>query len=141
MLGPAGRLEGLRDRVHTWAVAHDVVDRPDVRTTLATVTAAFRVNELLNWQVANAGASGPVTVADASASKIFASDRVQDLGRALEALVHRYGDPADEDTAELMHYLDSVARRNLVLTFGGGVNEVQKELVSMFGLGLPRVPR
>jgi 3-oxo-4-pregnene-20-carboxyl-CoA dehydrogenase beta subunit len=82
-----------------------------------------------------------VTVADASASKIFASDRVQDLGRALEALVHRYGDPADEDTAELMHYLDSVARRNLVLTFGGGVNEVQKELVSMFGLGLPRVPR
>ena len=141
MLGPAGRLEGLRDRVHAWAVAHDVVDRPDVRTTLATVTAAFRVNELLNWQVANAGAAGPVTVADASASKIFASDRVQDLGRALEALVHRYGDPADKDTAELMHYLDSVARRNLVLTFGGGVNEVQKELVSMFGLGLPRVPR
>jgi 3-oxo-4-pregnene-20-carboxyl-CoA dehydrogenase beta subunit len=141
MLGPAGRLEGLRDRVHAWAVAHDVVDRPDVRGTLATVTAAFRVNELLNWQVANAGAAGPVTVADASASKVFASDRVQDLGRALEAVVHRYGDPADEDTAELMHYLDSVARRNLVLTFGGGVNEVQKELVSMFGLGLPRVPR
>jgi hypothetical protein len=40
-----------------------------------------------------------------------------------------------------MHYLDRVAKRNLVLTFGGGVNEVQKELVSMFGLGLPRVPR
>jgi hypothetical protein len=141
MLGPAGRLEGLRDLVHGWAVAHGVVDRPDVRGTLATVTAAFRVNELLNWQVANAGASGPVTVADASASKVFASDRVQALGRALESLVHRYGDPADEDTADLMHYLDSVARRNLVLTFGGGVNEVQKELVSMFGLGLPRVPR
>ncbi len=141
MLGPAGRLEGLRDRVHAWAVAHGVADRPDVRATLASVTAAFRVNELLNWQVATAGASGPVTVADASASKVFASDRVQDLGRALESLVHRYGDPADEDTAELMHYLDSVARRNLVLTFGGGVNEVQKELVSMFGLGLPRVPR
>jgi 3-oxo-4-pregnene-20-carboxyl-CoA dehydrogenase beta subunit len=141
MLGPAGRLEGLRDRVHAWAVAHEVVDRPDVRGTLATVTAAFRVNELLNWQVANAGASGPVTVADASASKVFASDRVQALGWALEAVVHRDGDPAHEDTAELMHYLDSVARRNLVLTFGGGVNEVQKELVSMFGLGLPRVPR
>ena len=58
MLGPAGRLEGLRDRVHAWAVAHDVVDRPDVRTTLATVTAAFRVNELLNWQVATPGPRG-----------------------------------------------------------------------------------
>jgi hypothetical protein len=29
----------------------------------------------------------------------------------------------------------------LVLTFGGGVNEVQRELIAMFGLGLPKVPR
>jgi hypothetical protein len=141
MLGPAGRLEGLRDRVHAWAVAHGVADRPDVRAVLGRVTAAFRVNELLNWQVATAGASGPVNVADASASKVFASDRVQELGRSLEQVVQRYGDPADPDTDELLHYLDSVARRNLVLTFGGGVNEVQRELIAMFGLGLPRVPR
>ena len=91
--------------------------------------------------VTAAGASGPVTVADASASKVFASDRVQELGRALEQVVQRYGDPADPDTDELLHYLDSVAKRNLVLTFGGGVNEVQRELIAMFGLGLPRVPR
>jgi hypothetical protein len=91
--------------------------------------------------VAAAGAAGPVTVADASASKVFASEQVQDVGRAVEALVARYGDAADPDTDALMHYLDRVAKRNLVLTFGGGVNEVQKELVSMFGLGLPRVPR
>ena len=141
MLGPAGRLEGLRDRVHAWAVAQGVADRPDVRRVLGEVTAAFRVNELLNWQVAAAGAQGPVTVADASASKIFSSDQVQHLGRALEEVVHRYGDPADPDTDALMHYLDGQAKRNLVLTFGGGVNEVQRELVAMFGLGLPRVPR
>lgn len=141
MLGPAGRLEGLRDRVYEWAAERGLLDRPDVRTVLAEVTATFRVNELLNWQVAGAGASGPVTVADASASKVFASERVQVLGRRLEALVHRYGDPADPGTDALMLYLDSVAKRNLVLTFGGGVNEVQRELVSTFGLGLPRVPR
>jgi alkylation response protein AidB-like acyl-CoA dehydrogenase len=141
MLGPAGRLEGLRDRVYEWAAQRGLLDRPDVRAVLAEVTATFRVNELLNWQVAGAGASGPVSVADASASKVFASERVQVLGRKLEALVHRHGDPADPDTDALMHYLDSVAKRNLVLTFGGGVNEVQRELVSQFGLGLPRVPR
>ncbi len=141
MLGPAGRLEGLRDRVHDWAQARGVLDRPDVGQVLARVTAAFRVNELLNWQVAAAGAAGPVSVADASASKIFSSDRVQQLGRALEEVVHRYGDPADPETDALMHYLDGQAKRNLVLTFGGGVNEVQRELVAQFGLGLPRVPR
>jgi alkylation response protein AidB-like acyl-CoA dehydrogenase len=141
MLGPAGRLEGLRDRVAAWAEDAGVADRPDVRAALGEATAAFRVNELLNWEVARVAESGEVDVADASASKVFASDRVQVLGRRLAAVVHRYGDPADPATSELMAYLDGQAKRNLVLTFGGGVNEVQRELIAMFGLGLPRVPR
>ena len=29
----------------------------------------------------------------------------------------------------------------LILTFGGGVNEVQRDLIALFGAGLPRVPR
>ncbi|MFN3602977.1 MAG: acyl-CoA dehydrogenase family protein, partial [Dietzia sp.] len=52
MLGPAGRIEGLRDRVVAWASRADVLDRPDVQRTLGEVTATFRVNELLNWEVA-----------------------------------------------------------------------------------------
>ena len=55
--------------------------------------------------------------------------------------MHRYGDPSDEETGTLMDYLDGQKKRNLVLTFGGGVQEVQRELIAMFGLGLPRVPR
>ena len=105
------------------------------------MTAAFRVNELLNWEVARAAEQGAISVADASASKVFASERVQYLGRMLADVVHRYGDPADPETGDLMQYLDAQAKRNLVLTFGGGVNEVQRELIAMFGLGLPRVPR
>jgi alkylation response protein AidB-like acyl-CoA dehydrogenase len=147
MLGPAGRLEGLRDLVAEWAEdrtdadGRPLLEVPWVRDTLARVTAAFRVNELLNWQVARTGASGREAVADASASKVFASDEVQVLGLALERVVTAYGDPADPATGLLMHYLDATSKRNLVLTFGGGVNEVQSELISMFGLGLPKVPR
>jgi hypothetical protein len=59
----------------------------------------------------------------------------------LTELVGRHGDPADPATAELMRWLDVQVKRNLVLTFGGGVNEVQRELIAMTGLGLPRVPR
>jgi alkylation response protein AidB-like acyl-CoA dehydrogenase len=137
----------LRDLVLEWARDRKdangtpLLSIPAVRDTLARTTAAFRVNELLNWQVAGAGASGSLGVADASASKVFASDEVQSLGLALERIVTTYGDPAEPETATLVRYLDATSKRNLVLTFGGGVNEVQRELIAMFGLGLPKVPR
>ncbi|VXC28477.1 acyl-CoA dehydrogenase [Aeromicrobium sp. 9AM] len=147
MLGPAGRIEGLRDIVREWA--QDRVDRdgtpllevPLVHDTLARATASFRVNELLNWAVARGGSSERATVADASTSKVLASDEVQRLGLALMDVVTTYGDPADPETGRLVEYLDATSKRNLVLTFGGGVNEVQRELIAMFGLDLPRVPR
>ncbi|MCD4525177.1 acyl-CoA dehydrogenase [Nocardioides sp. cx-173] len=141
MLGPAGRIEGLRDRVADWATKAGVLDRPDVRDVMGRVTAAFRVNELLNWEVARAGQAGEVSVGDASSSKVFAADQVQHLAADLVGIVHRYGDPAEEETKALLEYFDGQAKRNLVLTFGGGVQEVQRELIAMFGLGLPRVPR
>lgn len=141
MLGPAGRIEGLRDRVVRWADAAGVRDAPDVRDVLGRTTAVFRINELLNWEVARAAASGEIKVADASSSKVFAADQVQHLLADLITLVHRHGDPGEEETRRLLDYLDAQAKRNLVLTFGGGVQEVQRELISMFGLGLPRVPR
>src|SRR6478609_3282136 len=141
MLGPAGRIEGLRDRVAEWAAKAGVIDRPDVRRVMGQVTAVFRVNELLNWEVARAAAVGEISVGDASSSKVFAADQVQHLAADLVDIVHRYGDPSDKETGDLMTYLDGQAKRNLVLTFGGGVQEVQRELIAMFGLGLPRVPR
>jgi alkylation response protein AidB-like acyl-CoA dehydrogenase len=133
MLGPAGRLAGLYDRVHAWAVDRDLLAQPDVRRVLAEAYATLRLNELFNWQVATAST---VDVADASAVKIFASERLQRLGQALEEVVGRHG--GDDGLAD---WLDLQARRNLVLTFGGGVNEVQRELIATGGLGLPRVPR
>jgi len=141
MLGPAGRIEGLRDRVAEWATKAGVIDRPDVRRVMGDVTAVFRVNELLNWEVARAAAVGEISVGYASSSKVFAADQVQHLSADLVDIVHRYGDPSDKETGDLMTYLDGQAKRNLVLTFGGGVQEVQRELIAMFGLGLPRVPR
>ncbi|MFC7501662.1 acyl-CoA dehydrogenase [Nocardioides sp. GCM10030258] len=141
MLGPAGRIEGLRDRIVRWADAAGVRDLPDVVDLLGKTTAVFRINELLNWEVARAAATGEIKVADASSSKVFAADQVQHLLADLISLVHRHGDAGEPETRRLLDYLDAQAKRNLVITFGGGVQEVQRELISMFGLGLPRVPR
>jgi 3-oxo-4-pregnene-20-carboxyl-CoA dehydrogenase beta subunit len=145
MLGPAGRLAGLYERVHNWAQRPGIggnapLHEPAVARALAETHAVCRVNELLNWQVASRSADG-VSVADASATKVFSSERVQRVFLLLEEVIGQYGDPADPETAWLMHWLDVQAKRSLVITFGGGVNEVQRELIAMFGLDLPRVPR
>ncbi|ADG80430.1 Acyl-CoA dehydrogenase domain protein OS=Tsukamurella paurometabola (strain ATCC 8368 / DSM/ CCUG 35730 / CIP 100753 / JCM 10117 / KCTC 9821 / NBRC 16120/ NCIMB 702349 / NCTC 13040) OX=521096 GN=Tpau_3855 PE=3 SV=1 [Tsukamurella paurometabola] len=141
MLGPSGRIGSLYDRVADWATEHGVDTDPDVAAALAQVRAAELVNELLNWQVAAAEAGGPVDVADASATKVFGSDRIQALTALLEDVVGTHGDPGEAATGELLHWLDVQAKRNLVLTFGGGVNEIQRELIALMGLQLPRVPR
>jgi 3-oxo-4-pregnene-20-carboxyl-CoA dehydrogenase beta subunit len=133
MLGPAGRLGALYARVSAWA-AKGPADHDDVRRALARTRAHLRVNELLNWQVATAES---VDIADASATKVYSSEALQRLGQELEEIVGRHGDP----DGELSAWLDLQAKRNLVLTFGGGVNEIQRELIATAGLGLPRVPR
>jgi 3-oxo-4-pregnene-20-carboxyl-CoA dehydrogenase beta subunit len=144
MLGPAGRIAVLYARVRDWAAAQPgpagrpVLDQPDVRLALGRARAALRVNELLNWQVA---AADSFSIADASATKVYSSEQVQALGELLAEIVGRNGDPADAATAELTQWLDVQIKRNTVLTFGGGVNEIQRELIATAGLGLPRVPR
>ena len=144
MLGPSGRIGVLHRRVHDWAAerrgptGRALLAEPDVRRALARASAAARVNELLNWQVA---VTETVDVADASVTKVFGSEHVQRIGAELAEVVSRHGDPSDEQTAELARWLDVQNKRNTVMTFGGGVNEVQRELIATAGLKLPRVPR
>jgi 3-oxo-4-pregnene-20-carboxyl-CoA dehydrogenase beta subunit len=143
MLGPAGRIAALYDRVLAWADrpgpdGRPLLAQPDVQRALARTYASLRINELLNWQVA---AAPTIEIADASITKVYSSEQLQRLGQLLEEVVGRHGDPADGETAELSRWLDIQAKRNTVLTFGGGVNEIQRELIATAGLGLPRVLR
>jgi 3-oxo-4-pregnene-20-carboxyl-CoA dehydrogenase beta subunit len=138
MLGPAGRIAVLHDQVRAWAAERSLLTQPDVQRALARAAAVIRVNELLNWQVA---AAPTLDVADASATKVFSSEQLQVLGQLLADVVGRHADPSEPDTAALTTWLDVQLKRNIVLTFGGGVNEIQRELIATAGLGLPRAPR
>ncbi|WP_043624488.1 acyl-CoA dehydrogenase family protein [Nonomuraea candida] len=140
-LGPAGNLGQTYDRFHAWATRTGLDAEPDVRRALARVWAAFRTNELLNWQVAANMDLGWLGAPDASATKIYGSERMQEAGRIVGDVLARYGDPSDPETAEFVERLDHGVKGAVVLTFGGGVNEVQRELIAMLGLNLPRPPR
>jgi alkylation response protein AidB-like acyl-CoA dehydrogenase len=144
MLGPAGRTAGIYDRVHAWASKPGAdgvtpIDHDDVKRALGEIYSMWRINELLNWQVAAAGED--INVADAASTKVFGTERIQYIGRLAEEIVGKYGNAAESGTAELLDWLDSQTKRNLVITFGGGVNEVMREMIAASGLKVPRVPR
>ncbi|MGU3292816.1 acyl-CoA dehydrogenase family protein [Williamsia sp. M5A3_1d] len=145
MLGPAGRMDGLLARITAWShrpAADGAVPakNPDVRRALAEIAAYTRINELLNWQIASSGDES-ISMADAAATKVFATERVQRIGRLIDEIIGRYGDLTDPATAELAEWFDAQAKRNVVITFGGGVNEVMRDMIATAGLGLPRAAR
>ncbi|MEV6658573.1 acyl-CoA dehydrogenase family protein [Nocardia fluminea] len=142
-LGPSGKIEQLYDRLRDWSAEHGLLGEPEVRRALGRVRTMVRLNELLNWQVAaaDAAAAQNAVIADASATKIFSTESLQEAGRVVEEIIGRFGDAAEPGTAELLGWLDRRTKQNLVVTFGGGVNEIMRELVASAGLELPRVPR
>ncbi|WP_374612970.1 acyl-CoA dehydrogenase family protein [Gordonia sp. (in: high G+C Gram-positive bacteria)] len=144
MLGPAGRIDGLAARVRAWAQRPGpdgtvIAKHPDVRRALATIDAYGRINELLNWQVAATGEV--ISMADAAATKVFSTERIQTVCRMVDEIIGRYGDFADPETAALVNWLDVQEKRHVVITFGGGVNEVMRDMIATAGLGLPRAKR
>jgi alkylation response protein AidB-like acyl-CoA dehydrogenase len=144
-LGPAGALARFHDRFLSWARnpvnGRAPIEEPAVQRAVGEVYSAVTINQLFNWEVAAQIEAGGYGVAEASATKVFGSEAQQRIGQLVADVVARYGDPGDPETDGLQRWVDRAAKSSLVLTFGGGVNEVQRELIATLGLGLPRVPR
>jgi len=144
-LAPVGMVARVYEDVVEWARATKladgsrVVDHEWVRLSLARVYAKIDVLKLLNWKVAS---SGGANVADASSTKVFGTELSIEVYKALMEIV---GPAATLDRGSPGALLAGRLARSfqgaLILTFGGGVNEVQRDLIALFGLGLPRVPR
>lgn len=113
-----------------------VIDQEWVQIHLARVHAKVQFLRLKNWQVASG--TGHVGPADASATKVFGTEFATEAYRLLmEVLganaVVRPGSPA----AMLQGRVERMHRSSLILTFGGGTNEVQRDIIAGVGLRLP----
>jgi alkylation response protein AidB-like acyl-CoA dehydrogenase len=119
-----------------------MLDLPWVQRNLAEVFARIEAMKLLNWRMAAQLEAGFVNPADASAVKIYGTEVVLEVYRLLQEIVGpsalvQTGSPAAQINGEIEHE----SRLGTINTFGGGVNEIQREIVSMAGLRMPRVPR
>ncbi|MEZ4333296.1 MAG: acyl-CoA dehydrogenase family protein [Myxococcota bacterium] len=119
-----------------------MIDLPWVQHNLAEVFARIEAMKLLNWRMAAALETGFVNPADASAVKVYGTEVVLEVYRLLQEIVGpaslvEGGSPGAQADGEI----EVEARMGTINTFGGGVNEIQREIVSMAGLRMPRVPR
>jgi alkylation response protein AidB-like acyl-CoA dehydrogenase len=117
-----------------------VIDQEWVQMNLARVYARLEFLKLINWKVAWSASSGAgLNVADASTIKVFGTEFYLEAFRLLfEILGEASYLVKDSPEAVLKARLERYYRSLLILTFGGGVNEVQRDLIAMFGLGMPR---
>ena len=120
-----------------------VIDQEWVQTHLARVHARLEFLRLINWKVASLDAAGQSpNPADASATKVFGTEFFIEAYRLLmEILGARGALRGDSPEAFLAGRLERAYQGTLILTFGGGTNEIQRDLIAMFGLSMPRTPR
>lgn len=137
----------LYDEVVAWAaetLASDgaeaaVLDQGWVQMDLARCHAKLEAMKLLNWQMAAAVAADSLTPARASAVKVYGTEAVSDIYHLLLGVLgagahFREGSPG----ALLAGRVEAAARTAQINTFGGGVNEVQREIVAWTGLKMTR---
>jgi hypothetical protein len=143
-----GLTQELFDTVLAWARqapsgpaadAPPMIDVPWVQMDLARAHARLEAMKLLNWKMVAAAAAGDLAPADSSTVKVFGTETHVEVYRLLLGIVGpvgylRPGAPS----AILDGRLERAARAAQINTFGGGVNDVQRDIVAAAGLKMAR---
>ena len=117
-----------------------VIDSEWVQVLLGRAHARADMLKLLNWQLASA--TKDLSPADASATKVYGSEMATEVYRSLMEIVGPKAlVTAGSPGAVLRGRLERFYRSSLVMTFGGGTNEIQRDIIGYVGLGLPAAKR
>ena len=146
-----GRAADLLDRhwCRRWAQetknpdGQRVIDSEWVQIALGRAHARIEALALINWKLAaDADAGVDLSPAEASATKIYGSELATEVYRSLMEIVGpNAGITGASDGAVLAGRLERFYRSALVMTFGGGTNEIQRDIIGYVGLGLPAAKR
>ncbi|MCX2179074.1 acyl-CoA dehydrogenase family protein [Streptomyces sp. SKN60] len=113
------------------------IDEPWVRLRAAEAHARLAATRLLNWRLVGDVGAGRLAPGDASGVKFAGTESAVEVYRMCQeiagpAALVRTGSPGAFDGGEL----ERMNRAAQINTFGGGVSEVQREIVAMMRLGM-----
>ncbi|MDV7354217.1 acyl-CoA dehydrogenase family protein [Rhodococcus oxybenzonivorans] len=155
-LTSAGPILTAQREVREWAQntklpdGRRVIDQEWVQINLARVHAKAEYLKLMNWEIASstgaseagddsAHAPGPEA---ASANKVYGTEFATEAYRLLMEVLGPSATLRQNSPGVLLRgRIERMHRSSLILTFGGGTNEVQRDIIGMTALGLPPAKR
>ena len=146
----SGLTERLLDDVTTWCrvtpsgTGNDqkMIDVPWVQADLAKSHALLDAIRLMTWKLAKAVSDNTLGPAEASGVKVFGTEKAVEVYRILQGILGPVSHLREgSEGADIHGEVERAARAAQINTFGGGVNEIQRELVATAGLGLVRSTR
>jgi 3-oxocholest-4-en-26-oyl-CoA dehydrogenase alpha subunit len=144
-LTSAAPLQSALREVRQWAAdtrladGRRVVDAEWVQLNLARVHARTEALKLANWQIAGQADAGQTLAPQAaSATKVYGTELTIEACRLLmEVLGTNATVSTGSPGALLAGRIERMQRAALILTFGGGTNEIQRDIIAAAALGLP----
>jgi len=118
-----------------------VIDQEWVRVLFARIHARLEFLKLINWKVAWSTTEGHIDPADSSVTKVYGTEFYMEALYLLLQVIGHVGYVQDGPEAVLRGRIERLIRGLIILTFGGGTNEIQRDLIAVFGLGMPRALR
>ena len=144
-----GPVSQLFNQVTNWArqtalpTGGRVIDQAWVQQNLARCRALIECMKLIVYRQSWAMTEGNLEMADASAAKVYGSEGFIEVYRMLGEIVGQAGlvrAGSAQATAEAGR-IERLYRTASIITFGGGTNEIQRDIISAAGLWMPRASR
>lgn len=140
----AAQAQRYLDELVDWCHAQrgkplDPLADPTNRLALARAVERVEVGRILSYRIAHSQAAGSLDPALPSLSKLYHSELTAELRQLGAQLLGPGGALMPEDPDALLHgHFSEGLLLSLLHTIGGGTSEIQRDLISTSGLGLPR---
>ena len=132
----------LWDETAAWVVDNGLADVGWIQADLARTYALLEAQKLLTWRMTSAVATDTLAASESSSVKVFGTESTVEIYRKLLGIVGSSGYLSPGSPGAALHgELERAGRQAQINTFGGGVNEVQREILATAGLGMLRSAR
>jgi alkylation response protein AidB-like acyl-CoA dehydrogenase len=111
---------------------------PVIRNRLAEAACEIEAGRTLAYHIADLQNRGEMALFDASSIKVFSGELFERLAALGIDILGPYGQVKTSKWAPSYGFWEAAFQTTFVLTISMGTNEIQKNIIAWYGLGMPR---